>query len=539
MMKKVILLLYFLIFCLTLNLSGSWAGESKKVAIIPFKVNGPQDMSYLQDGIFDMLASRLADKEVTVIEKQTVKNALEGAALASINESLARDIGNRLKADYVIFGSMTILGASSSLDARLVAVNAGESPISLYSQAKSPDEVIPRIIEFAETINAKLFGKEKAAAAVTAAPSKSGAALAAHPERILLSGKGASPEETRNVKQKITTDKKEEFWKAQDFPMVMRGMAVGDIDRDGNREAVIISDTDIWMYRLNGEKLNEIKHIKGKATFSQLSVDIADINNNGVPEIYVTNLAGGNLNSFALEWNGADYARVDHLPWYLRVVVIGDKRLLVGQKKTANAIFDPAIYIMEWQQKQLKPGKPLKLPVSANVFNFAEIDLDGDKALETLMIDDSNKLKVFSVNGELKWKSDEPYGETMNYVVINPERTRDQTEERYYLPCRIAVLNDGKDNQPFLFINRNLSTASRFLRNFREYTNSEINMLSWDGLGLAEKWKTKKISGSVCDYELIPDGNGQYQLLVGLILRTGIAPVVSGKSTIIGYALEK
>jgi hypothetical protein len=101
------------------------------------------------------------------------------------------------------------------------------------------------------------------------------------------------------------------------------------------------------------------------------------------------------------------------------------------------------------------------------------------------------------------------------------------------------VTDLNKDGIADLIVNRNLSTASRLLRNFKEYTSSEIYLLNWDGLGLAESWKTRKISGGVCDYQLVDtDGKDHYELFVGIIMRTGIAPLVSGKSTVISYSLN-
>lgn len=541
MKKKVFSLIYFLIAMLCAGLPSSWGAEPKKVAIVPFAVHGPQDIAYLQDGIFDMLASRMSwDQKVVVLEKQTVRGALEQNA-ASLNESSAKDLGRKLKADYVLFGSITVLGSSSSLDARLVSVNVEQPPISLFSQSKTLDEVIPKVVEFAESVNLAVFGRSTSQTTVSTPSVPSKTVATAHPERILLSGKGdKTSEPAQGLIQFTPKAKREDFWKSREFPIVMRGMAIADLDNDGQKEIVFIDQTDVWIYRLSGEELTEVKHIKGPSTYNQLSVDIGDMDGDGVPEVYISNFAAERLDSFVLKWNGSEFIRVaQHLPWYLRLTFMGDKRVLIGQKRTADAVFDSAVYQMEWLGKELKQSKRLALPPNANVFNFAKLDLDADKAAELVIIDDSNKFKVLSGKNELRWKSDDPFGETMNFVVLNPSRSIYETEERYYLPSRIIV-NTTKNNIPELLINRNLSTTSRFLRNFKEYTSSEIHSLAWDGLGLAETWKTRKISGSICDYDLVDmDGKGHYQLFIAVVMRTGIAPVLSGKSTIISFPLEE
>jgi TolB-like protein len=541
-MKKFIISISSLFVILSLC-SSLWAGEPTRVAIIPFNVYAPGDLSYLQDGIFDMLASRIAwEEKVVVLEKHAVKDIYQKYA-GNLNEISAKKLGQELKVDYVLFGSLTVLGNSSSLDAKIVATDLNQPAMSVYTQTKSLDEVIPKVDEFAGDINAKIFGRTPVITRTAVVPPKEQTTVAAHPQRILLSSQEEEPSSNLNPDfiQLSAKQKRAGFWKSQEFPSVMRGMQITDLDGDGQKEIVFITQTDVWIYRQKGEKLDEVKHIKGKSTYDQLSVDVGDINGNGTPEIYVSNLSSGNVDSFVLEWNGSDFVRIaEHLRWYLRITKLaGGNLTIVGQQKDINSPFALAVCELLWVNKKLAAGEQLRLPVGTNVFNFTIADIDGDKTAETIMIDEHNKLKVYSASGELRWKSDEPYGETINFVTANPNCTRSDTEERIYLPSRIIVTDLNKDGIADLIVNRNLSTASRLLRNFKEYTSSEIYLLNWDGLGLAESWKTRKISGGVCDYQLVDtDGKDHYEFFVGIIMRTGIAPLVSGKSTIISYSLN-
>ena len=66
-----------LIIPLLFTAAGSAAETAKKVAILPFEINAPKDLSYLREGIMDMLASRISwEGKVEVIEEQLVKEAL-------------------------------------------------------------------------------------------------------------------------------------------------------------------------------------------------------------------------------------------------------------------------------------------------------------------------------------------------------------------------------------------------------------------------------------------------------------------------------
>ena len=88
----------------------SFAATLQKVAIIPFKINAEKDLSFLRDGIYDMLSTRLAQAgEVEIISRQEVDQAVDAAGPQPLNEDRARTIGKTLQADYVLFGSLTVL----------------------------------------------------------------------------------------------------------------------------------------------------------------------------------------------------------------------------------------------------------------------------------------------------------------------------------------------------------------------------------------------------------------------------------------------
>jgi hypothetical protein len=71
----------------------------------------------------------------------------------------------------------------------------------------------------------------------------------------------------------------------------------------------------------------------------------------------------------------------------------------------------------------------------------------------------------------------------------------------------------------------------------RDFTSSEISDLEWDGLGLVENWKTRKINGYVADYQFKDiDNDGQKEIVLALVLsQEGFG---RGKSAIVAYKLN-
>jgi hypothetical protein len=78
------------------------------------KIPGEKDLSFLKEGIYGMLSTRLAQEDqVEAISQATVEDALQAVSgSGSINDASARNIGTRLNADFVLFGSLAVFESS-------------------------------------------------------------------------------------------------------------------------------------------------------------------------------------------------------------------------------------------------------------------------------------------------------------------------------------------------------------------------------------------------------------------------------------------
>ena len=81
------------------------------------------------------------------------------------NETKAREIGKELSAQVVVYGSITKLGKTISVDARVVKVDQPGQALTAFVHAKDLDAVIPQINQFAQRINAEIFKRPDAIAA--------------------------------------------------------------------------------------------------------------------------------------------------------------------------------------------------------------------------------------------------------------------------------------------------------------------------------------------------------------------------------------
>ncbi|MCS7199414.1 MAG: CsgG/HfaB family protein [Caldimicrobium sp.] len=156
-MKKLIIFLILAFHCV---LGNSMAQPSKKVLILPFEIYAPQDLSYLKRAIPEMLTSRLfVPDRISVIELEKVERELKQYPL--IEKKTAQEIGAKVKADFVIWGSISVLGDVVSIDAQILELTGNKKPAQFFQEVRGLSEIIPQITRFSRKARLYIEGKEE------------------------------------------------------------------------------------------------------------------------------------------------------------------------------------------------------------------------------------------------------------------------------------------------------------------------------------------------------------------------------------------
>ena len=75
-LRIISLYLLCLLILVTSNLQIAIAETPKRIAVLPFKINAEKDLSFLQDGIYDMLSTRLyKEGQAEVLSRAGVEEA--------------------------------------------------------------------------------------------------------------------------------------------------------------------------------------------------------------------------------------------------------------------------------------------------------------------------------------------------------------------------------------------------------------------------------------------------------------------------------
>ncbi len=552
-------------FCiLGLMLSGLvWAGDAedqKKVAVLPFSVHSSEDINYVRDGIWDMLISRLsANNGINVSTKQKVREALDKLDKKGITAADVYGFGKRLNLDYVVWGSITKIGNSISLDAKLLDVSTYKTPVGVFEQCHGMDDVIPRIGDFAKKINYYVLGQTPPAAGIAALPATG---ATGSPSRSLQ-----GPDETKVIQARggtftsvinpafITAANplaNKGFWMSQKYRKTFKGMDIGDVNSDGLNEVVVIDEHSVMIYQKVGKEFKLLNKIPGKDYSSYISVDVADVNGNGIDEIIVTNMENHNLESFILEFQDDKFVIIaSGLRWFLKVVDISGMPQLLGQKQGMDEAFSRPIYEIVCSNGECTEGKRMSIPQGLSVYGLTIDSVDEGSVNRVIALDnyghiciyketkDSAYFKIHVMGGsdKLIWKSDEVFGGSNNYFYFGDvmETTSDSSgPEKVFIKERILTYDIDGNGKREIVVVKNLSPIGRVMKNVRTFTRSTIYNLGWDGLGMSENWRTKKIQGYVADYQIKDiDNDGKDEV----VLAVGLGTLLS-RSVIVAYDLK-
>jgi len=323
--------------------------------------------------------------------------------------------------------------------------------------------------------------------------------------------------------------------------LLYNGLALGDVDKDGKIETVILTPDKLLVFRYDQQRFYqayEIADIGGKYC---IGVDVADINGDGFPEIFVTSMPHTRkiLNSFVVEYDGQGFKKIaDDLSWYFRVVDMPERgKILIGQEHRSGSPYTGNIYEMIWRSGRYEPETPVHAK-AANAIGLTIGDILDDKSETTAAYDSTDRIRLFDASGQELWKSSDRYGgSTIYYAGYLTDQG--QVENPIYFPMRLTMRKSENDGKTKLLAIQNHEIAGRKLEKFRSFSDSQIISFFWDGLGLSPEWKTRKISGYIRDFAVGDFNNdGAQEIVCAVILDEGRIITTTPKSTLIAFEFK-
>ncbi len=339
--------------------------------------------------------------------------------------------------------------------------------------------------------------------------------------------------------EKLDLSRGRDVFRSKRLNMSIRSLAVGDITGNDRNEIAVTDGKQVTVFYLNGSRLVKLWS-EPRTKYDHLSIDVADINRNGAAEIFVTTLTQTQLRSYVLEYHNGKYKKIgDGLKYFLRVLNLQGGRRLVGQRMGVSQAFYGDISYLEWKSGEYTSDRKLKVPPGVSIYGFAVGDVDNDGQPEVIQIDDFDRLRVYSPDARLQWKSTEHYGGYKLYFQHTPHNvfsvnTQVQKPNRVKVRGRIFIKDIDGNGTNEILICKNIPAAGYLFPNIPSYTQGRVVNLEWDGIGYGENWQTKKFDAYVADFAVADlDNDKRNDLIMALVVKKDTGQLFSQEQSVI------
>ena len=498
----------------------------RQVVFLPFAIDVPGSHAYLQNGLASMLASRLASRaNIAAVSQGGASEQMATALKTGNHEAFSQQL-QKSGAEFLVIGSLARKGDFLELATYVFSRNAGQPPRKFSRSLPAVDGAMTAVDEIAWEISGAVFGKPRPEEAATAPAQGKGTSAfqTAHPERAfrenLMAGSTAGLEAGGRFELVASN-------RSRNIPVDLMDMNAGDLDGDGTDEIVLLTKSELLVYRLQDGQFQKIETFPLPKHLRYHAVTLADLNGNGRQELYVCASANNSPDiraiandtpvSSVFEFDGQKLTQLfGDVGYYLQAIAVpGETPLLLGQKTLSGDLGDN-IYQMELNpQGGVAVDKQLNIPKGFNLFDFSLGDINGDGSREFVAINNANRMQVYDASGALLWTSVEVFGASDSFFGASPDRGEMDKKATVYLKTRIAIQDLDGDGANDVLVGKNRLETVPLMPNLRYYEGSSIAALKWAQGALAPLWETRKIPNYTVNYQaLLPKADKKQVQLV-------------------------
>ncbi len=478
-----------------------------KIIFLPFTVKTDTPQQHLQDGLTDILASRMTNRTGLIAVHRSSQTRQLAALIEKGDQQAFKDMLKKMKGDYLVIGSLE--QQDTDYEIMIYVFNRRKpAPSSFSKTITTLDRAIPALDELSIEIAAQVFNKGQPELLISSSSEDEGVSgfQTAHPDRAFREGLyrpatilGLDGDEFKVLStrrsRKITTS--------------VRAMDVGDLDGDGTEEIVLVEHGNMTIYRFS---MDHFQHVADQPLPNHLAphaVNLADLDGNGLLEIYITANNGDKPSSQVFEWDGSTFHTLfKDVDYYIRPGLNWQgKQVLIGQMGSTLGPVGRSFYqLVKTADGTLSKTEKIVIPRGFNLLDFIIADLDQDGVQEFVGITTKNHLVVMDQAGKPLWKSEAGYGASKAFLgTLSSNRPGGRTPT--YMHTRLIARDRDGDGKPELIVGRNRLTKVKFMKRLRYFEGSSISGLSWDGSGMTTLWETKKIPGYTTDYQVVRGGD--------------------------------
>lgn len=336
--------------------------------------------------------------------------------------------------------------------------------------------------------------------------------------------------------------------------VTFRGVTIADINNDKKNEILIITTHELIAYQISEGRIREVARFDAGVANEFRWIDAADMNGDGKPEIYISTYRYGSLLSMVLEPEKNGFKILaKNINAFLRLIRIrrpeGNEKipdseayLLLGQAQGTNKPLDGPIMRYRWSGRKLIQAAPYTLPPNVTILGFGLADFLGSGSFDVVEKGEDDKIRIYSRRGSVRYTSSETYGGSVQEEYYDPEqigqgRAADEGALIFKIRSRILYEDVDGDGVQEILVIKNEYGGSRAAPGLG-ISGGQVVSLIWDGSGLSEIWRARKMESGVADFMYGDADNDGYNDLV--IVNANSSALEGGtRSHIFIYQLRK
>ncbi|MGE4319594.1 MAG: hypothetical protein AB7E96_11920 [Deferribacterales bacterium] len=299
-----------------------------------------------------------------------------------------------------------------------------------------------------------------------------------------------------------------------------KSMAVGRVKKDDQIYLTLATSRDVDFYTFDGKQFTPAGSLGAKLRYIQ-NVETADLNGNGIDEIFITTVLGDSaIKSSVYEFDGKKYVELaNNIPYILRTIYVNGQKKIVSQMMGQDGEYLGNITEIVCNDGKYERGQALNTAGKASIYGFGYGDLNKDGSYEVLDINSDYKVDVYNKGARL-YTSIEQFGQTPYYFLMKQEIASDfrTTEEgddpfiaeskRRYIKGRVFVNSDGN-----VYLVKN-DEKYKMLSRTKIYGSSSFTIFSWDGRRLRQQWESDIMQPTIVDYFMYEEFGRTYLFML-------------------------
>jgi len=473
---------------------------------------------------------------VGVQAKEDTRAMLQSLLASRLGSDRILSVGSAAEAEVVVSGTYVVIGKHFNIDA-VAKTAAGQTVGRTFVQGEGGQETLFAASgQLAEKLSAEVIKKADTGSIpriqqVLITPTPAIVAKAVNPDIIRTGSVNQSGDLQRVTQGDII--KPQAFYRGapnkgdiKRLDAMYNLLAVGEANSEGKRILFMAQNQSVHVVRegenrpMSGFSLNANQKIVG--------LDYVDGDGDGKPELYVTIMTSGEVDSQIWELKDNRLVKLaERIPYYFHAVALagGAFKLYAQEQGKLDSQFYGDVYEVTRQGKKIIKKAKLSLPRFANVYSFNQFKHESGELL-TVVFHPDNYLIVYDKDQKELWRSNDAFGGSELYYQVEDLDNFRNTGDRYrwfFMNQRILVTSKQE-----VLVGKN--DGFWVLGNARMYKKGAVYSLYWNGAALEEVWRTKDTQNYMPDYWF--DEAKSELLLLQLVQREDVLMRTKGASAL-------